>query len=260
MNIATDTHCHLERFPRPPDVLSRSRAAGIRIIAVTSKPSDFRFLFPLYGRREGVRLALGLHPLEVGRIDLSRELQLLRAYADHTSYIGEVGLDFSPEGQPCRGLQEEALECLLQVPGVTNKLMTVHSRGAAAETIHKFQQAGARRVILHWYSGSLGELNNALDAGFYFSINPAMTRTRKGREIIERVPADRVLLESDGPYARIGGRPTNPSDVLVVRDYFASQWRATPGDVSRALASNLRTLCDGLGELVAPDAASGARP
>jgi TatD DNase family protein len=99
---------------------------------------------------------------------------------------------------------------------------------------------------MHWYSGSFRDLNEALDAGFYFSINPAMTRSGKGREIIARLPRERVLLESDGPYARVHGRPSTPTDILLVRDYLAADWGATPADVIRQLTSNLGHLCHGL--------------
>src|SRR5436190_15250316 len=105
----TDTHCHLERFPQPPEVLKRSIKAGVRVIAVTSRPSDFRMLFPLFGRRKGVRLALGLHPLDCEQIDLQRELNLFERYAQHTSFIGEIGLDSSVEGKGSRALQEKVL-------------------------------------------------------------------------------------------------------------------------------------------------------
>jgi TatD DNase family protein len=246
---ATDTHCHLERFHRPPDVLDRARAAGVRVIAVTSRPSDFRMLFPLYGRRAGLRLALGLHPLEVERIDLRQELALFRGYAAHTSYIGEIGLDLSPEGRPSRRLQEEALASVLSTPDVPDKVLTVHSRRAARQTIEHLTAAHAGRVIMHWFSGSVTDLEVALNAGFYFSINPAMIRSKKGQAVAAAVPRNRVLLESDGPYVRVRGRDAEPADVISVADYLGRQWEESGDDVLARLAANLRQLCEGLPDL-----------
>ena len=146
---ATDTHCHLERFAHPHGILARARESGVRIVAVTSRPSDFRMLFPLYGRRTGVRLALGLHPLEVSKVDLDRELALFAALASHTSYIGEIGLDSSRDGRPTRAIQERALEAILGTPGVAETVMTVHSRGAARDVVADLAMVRADPSILH---------------------------------------------------------------------------------------------------------------
>ena len=227
-------------------MLARAFEAGVRVIAVTSRPSDFRMLFPLYGRRDSVRLALGLHPLEVTKVDLESELSLFQGYASHTSYIGEIGLDYSQDGKPSRMLQEQALDAILATPGVADKVMSVHSRGASAATVQRLRDGEATRVILHWFSGSLTELDAGLEAGFYISVNPAMTRSEKGRTIIRRLPRDRVLIESDGPYARVAGRQLEPRDVSIAADYLGTVWDEPPHAVSSQLALNLRRLCDGL--------------
>lgn len=224
-------------------------AAGVRIIAVTSRPSDFRTLFPAFGRRAGVRLALGLHPLEAGRLDLERELRLFAAYQAHTSYIGEVGLDFSKEGRPSAQAQELAFAEILATAGVAEKVLTIHSRGAAQRTITLLREAGARRGILHWFTGSLSEAEEALDAGLFFSLNPMMLRSKKGKTLVEQLPSDRVLAESDGPFGRISGRFAEPSDVLDVHAYLARHWKLDESAVSARLAANLSTLCAGLPSL-----------
>jgi len=203
-------------------------------------------LFPLYGRRDGVRLALGLHPLEAAKVDLARELSLFESYASHTSYIGEVGLDLSREGKASAAQQERALDAILAIPGVVGKVLTVHSRGASAAVIERLRAANATRVILHWFSGSLAELEAGIDAGFYLSVNPAMTRNEKGRVIIDHVPRDRVLVESDGPYARIAGRQLEPRDVSIAVHYLAKLWALSRDAVSTRLAMNLQKLCDDL--------------
>lgn len=212
------------------------------MIAVTSRPSDFRRLFPLYGRREGVRLALGLHPLDVAKVDLDSELALFNGYAAHTSYIGEIGLDFSRDGRDSRARQESAFDAILAVPGVTEKILSVHSRAAASEVITRLRRAGASRVVLHWFSGGLRELDDALAAGFYFSVNPAMTRSEKGKKIIDRLAPTRVLVESDGPYARMDGRELEPRDVRLAIGYLASHWRMTPDEGAARISENLRDL------------------
>jgi TatD DNase family protein len=209
-------------------------------------------LFPLYGRREGVRLALGLHPMEVSRVDLDRELRLFAGYAGHTSYIGEIGVDLSEEGRPSQRTQEEVFTAILTEPGVAEKVLTVHSRGASRQTIGHLVDAGAKRAILHWFSGSHRDLDDALAAGFYFSVNPAMVGAARSKALVDAIPPDRVLLESDGPYARIRGRVVEPADVLGVVSSLARLWDRGESDVIAQLDSNLMAMCTGLPEIAVP--------
>jgi TatD DNase family protein len=59
------------------------------------------------------------------------------------------------------------------------------------------------RVIMHWFSGNMTELNIAINAGYYFSINNQMIDSKKGRKIIEQIPVDKILIETDAPFSRM---------------------------------------------------------
>ena len=142
-------------------------------------------------------------PLEVG--------QLMRQLAN-TEYVGEVGLDFSIHGKNTKAAQLSVFDRLLAQPALRHKVVTVHSRGAEAVVIERLRSAGVA-AILHWYTGPPGLIEEALAAGLYFSINPAMLRTEKGRKVIAAVPRHRALTESDGPFAKSHGHPTGPADM-----------------------------------------------
>jgi TatD DNase family protein len=203
-------------------------------------------LFPLYGRREGVRLALGLHPLEVSRIDISRELDLFRRFADHTNYIGEVGLDFSREGKASQQLQERVFESILAISNMSEKFLTIHSRGAAQSVIDRLRLAGASRAVMHWFTGSAKDLEAGISAGLFFSINLAMTRSVRGKALIARLPRDRVLAETDGPHIQIGRRVVEPREVWLVIDYLAKEWQVPRQVAASQLEDNLQRIMDGL--------------
>lgn len=87
--------------------------------------------------------------------------------------------------------------------------MTVHSRGAAKETVGLLAQAG-QRALLHWYSGDLATADDALTAGLWFSVNPSMTRSAKGRSLIDRLPPQRVLCETGWPVLHHGRQAGSP--------------------------------------------------
>jgi TatD DNase family protein len=102
-----------------------------------------------------------------------------------------------------------------------NKVLTVHSRRAEKEVISIIGQAFSGKVILHWYSGGLKEIEQAIVNGFYFSINYAMTQSENGRKIIDHIPIERILLETDGPFIKVNHRPSTPLVVNLILNKVA---------------------------------------
>lgn len=90
-----------------------------------------------------------------------------------------------------------------------NKIITLHSRNAEEDVINIIGSNYPGAPILHWYSGSIKNLNRALSLGFYFSVNHQMTLSKKGRIIIEQIPMERLLTESDGPFVQVDGHPSS---------------------------------------------------
>jgi Tat protein secretion system quality control protein TatD with DNase activity len=119
------------------------------------------------------------------------------------------------------------------------KVLTVHSRRAAPDVIALLSGIKAR-VILHWFTGSRRELENAAGRGFFFSVNSAMLRSEKGRALIVRMPRERVLTETDGPFIRDGDHPATPPTVRTTIGSLAKLWHAKPEDVQASVLGNLR--------------------
>jgi TatD DNase family protein len=232
-----DSHCHLDRYPRPLDVLRQAGDAGVVVVAVTELPSIYQRLALRLGRRPGVRLALGFHPLQVP-LATPLEMTLFTRLLDRTEYIGEVGLDGSREGRSTLRAQTKIFEHLLEQPRIRTKVLTVHSRGAERETIERLIDARVT-AILHWYTGALGHIDAALDAGFYFSVNAAMLRSKKGAKLLASLPRDRVVTETDGPYVKIGRRPSAPADVPRIVADLAGVWSCTAEEARQQIWTNM---------------------
>lgn len=226
-----DSHCHLDRYPRPMEVLRDASKSGVVVVAVTELPSAYQRLALRLGSRPSVRLALGMHPLRA-RLATALELTLFTRLLDRTDYVGEVGLDDSREGHSTLREQRKVFEYLLGQPRIRTKILTVHSRGAEAETIERLADAHVT-AILHWYTGALGHIDAALDAGFYFSVNTAMLRSRSGLRVLATVPPDRVVTETDGPYTKIAGRASQPRDIPQTVLALSRTWNEEP-DQARA--------------------------
>jgi TatD DNase family protein len=119
---------------------------------------------------------------------------------DKTSYIGEIGLDFSKDYIQTKSTQLTCLEHLLSTLKGKNKIISVHSRLAEEELLGLLEDYDIKNVIFHWYTGKISLIPKIIDRGYYFSINEAMTVSSNGRKIIEKIPIDRLLTETDAPF------------------------------------------------------------
>ena len=181
-----DCHCHLDLYTAPSAVARRAEAAGVFTIFVTNSPSAYQQSRTHVARHARVRLALGLHPL-LAEQHLS-ERKAFEALAHQTSFIGEVGLDFSPDGKATSDIQQESFAFVLRVLANQPKFISIHSRRAEARVLELLRQAKRTPVVFHWYTGPLNVLRSAISDGHYFSINPAMVRSPKGQKIVQPSP------------------------------------------------------------------------
>lgn len=210
-----DTHFHLDLFSNPLEVASEIEKNKIYTIAVTNAPSVFHFTFNIASDSKYIRAALGLHP-ELAA-ERQNELTLFLSLIDQTRYIGEVGLDNYNKSPANYSSQKKIFENIIQnCADKKNKILSVHSRRAVVDVISTVGGNFPGKVILHWYSGSINELNIAVRFGFYFSVNYAMTLSDKGKKIIDAIPIDRILLETDGPFVEYNKSPSTPLLTQVI--------------------------------------------
>ncbi|MBA3632374.1 MAG: TatD family hydrolase [Acidobacteria bacterium] len=81
-----------------------------------------------------------------------------------------------------------------------------------------------------------------MQKGHYFSINPSMTESINGKKIISRIPPERILTETDGPFVKIGGRAAEPTDVIRVERFLADEWGVTNTDAKNNVKENFLRL------------------
>lgn len=193
-----DTHCHFDMMPNPEAYISAKEKEGDIVIGMTNLPSHFRMGHPYLKNFKHVRLALGLHPLLVA--DKPGELLQFKQLVDQTSYIGEIGLDFSKDGIETKDKQISVLQSILASLKGKKKIVSIHSRKAEKELLELLCEYDTKNVVFHWYSGTVDLIPSILERGYYFSINEAMCLSGNGKAIIERIPHDRILTETDAPY------------------------------------------------------------
>jgi TatD DNase family protein len=235
-----DTHCHVDLYPRPTEVAAGADRAGILTVIVTNLPSAFERALPFVQPLRNIRLALGLHPLVAEQHGAERGMFAERV--DKTSYIGEVGLDFSRAGYSTKELQIESFRFVLRALRGKPKFITLHSRRAESTVLDILEEEGRAPVVFHWYSGALADLKRALDLGHFFSVNPAMFDSPNGRKIVASLPPERVLTESDGPFVKVRGRAAVPADVAFAEEGLASLWKIERREVTAKIRQNFLEL------------------
>jgi len=235
-----DTHCHIDLYKNPFDVASATERAALFTVAVTNLPSAY-YAAQLHMRQfRHLKLALGMHPL-LAQHHTARERQLFKQAFQETQYIGEIGLDFSKEQIATKDKQVETFRFVLELLQQEHKVATLHSRRAETSVLELLTEYEIKPAIFHWYSGSVTVLDRILQAGHFCSVNPAMIQSANGQKIIGRIPKERLLTETDGPFVSVSQRPAVPADVNLVQLYLSEQWGVSLIDVEHQLATNLKT-------------------
>jgi TatD DNase family protein len=100
------------------------------------------------------------------------------------------------------------------------------------------------KVVMHWFSGSMAEAKRAVDLGCYFSINEQMCKTPNGAKLVRAVPLERILTETDGPFTKVDGRPSRPSDAKLALKVIASALACDEDVLTGQIAINLKRMLD----------------
>lgn len=239
-----DLHCHVDLYSNHDEVLADISNSKLYVLSVTTVPSAWYGTVALTKGLPRVKTALGLHP-QVAHLR-EGELQLFDQLVGETRYIGEIGLDGSKGYKPHFDSQLRVFRHILNCcQNYDDKILTIHSLNACdqvLECLEAFPSSG--KPVLHWFLGSKTQLLRGVACGGYYSVGPAMITSQRGRKVIDWIPRERVLLETDGPFSRINGRSCLPSDVHLVIDYLSTLWSEQVGEVKCQLEINLKRLLE----------------
>lgn len=207
--MSVDAHCHVDLHADPRRIVESAISAGLKMVAVTTTPAAFTVSCTFTDKTKGVWPALGMHPEVVG--SRPRDASLFSKYLDQVQWVGEIGLDGSSRFRGFWDMQISVFERILrQCSDAGGRVMSIHSRGAASKVIAlltDYPDAGI--PVLHWFSGPLADVDTALKLGAYFSVNCQMLQSRAGQLVAQRIPLDRLLTESDAPFALSGHAEIN---------------------------------------------------
>ena len=197
-----------ESFTRDLDaVLERARAAGVARIIITgaSREGSLRARELAHAHPNLLYATAGVHPHHADEYgddtdDLLRELQR----DPRVLAVGETGLDYHRDFSP-RPLQRRAFERQLAIAADSGKPLFLHQRDAHADFMALMKNFDGRigPAVVHCFTGTDAELDDYLKAGWHIGITGWLCDERRGlhlRELVKRIPADRLMIETDSPY------------------------------------------------------------
>jgi TatD DNase family protein len=255
-----DVHAHLTHpsfAGRIDQVLENARAAGLTsIIANGLNPEDNQQVLALAARDPLVKPALGLYPVDAVLaemralgIDYPRELShepsaeesvaWLRDNVERAFAIGEVGLDgyWVPESLWPR--QEQAFRALVALAIEADKPLIIHTRKRERRALEILLEMGAQRVDFHCFGGKLKLARELAERGYWLSIPANARRSESFTRMLQTLPRDKLLLETDCPY--LGPEKdavSEPHNVGVTARYAAELWQLTEEQALEQLERN----------------------
>lgn len=237
-----DFHCHLDLFPRPQAVVSEVESARIYLLSVTTTPKAFAKTARLPTKTSRIRTALGLHPQLAH--ERHQEVELFCRLISKTRYAGEIGLDGGNEFAQHLVIQKEVFNRLLRsCSDAGGKFLSIHSRHASGEVLEALAHyPGCGTPILHWFTGPIRDAERAAEMGAWFSVGLPMLRSKRAGSLLARIPKDRILTETDAPFASTKGEHYPKEALSSAITELAKHWKCEVDDVRHQLLDNLKRI------------------
>ncbi len=250
-----DSHCHLDRIDLKPyhndfaAFVEDARSKKInRMLCIGIDLESYPDMLALVESYADISVSVGVHPnVTEGREPSVDELLRLAGH-DKVIAIGETGLDyFHSKGD--LEWQFQRFRNHIQVAKSLKKPLIIHTRDAGHDSLDVLREEGADRVggIIHCFTEDWAYAEKALDLGFYISFSGIVTfkNAQAIKEVAQKVPADRFLIETDSPYLApvpFRGKPNYPTYVRHVAEHIAELRSCSVEEVAELSSANFHRL------------------
>jgi TatD DNase family protein len=248
-----DSHAHLDdpRFNEDREaVLQRAWDAGVRNILTIGNgtgPDAMGCGLPIAEAHNWIYTSVGVHPHDAKHVE-ARHYATMKELSGHDKVIaiGETGLDYYYDHSP-RETQLDVFRAQVALAKELDLPVIVHTRDADADTRRILQQEAPRRGVLHCFTSSDALADFALEIGFYISFSGIVTfpNARSLAETARRIPADRILVETDCPYLAPvpnRGRRNEPGFVADTARFLAGLRETSLDELAAQTSGNFQRL------------------
>ena len=237
-----DAHVHLGWFSDPAAIAHDAAARELGMLAVTVTPDEYLGARKTLAAEKNVALAAGLHPW---RVRDARDADALCVLLPETRFVGEIGLDYHWMSST-KEKQRAFFEAQLELANRLGLPVIVHDREAHGDTLEilkKYKPKG----VLHAFSGSREMAKEILDIGMYLGFGGVLTfkNARKATEVLQEIPKERILFETDCPYMSpepFRGRRNDSAKIAFVAQKAASLLGCTAQEIIDVTAENAKRL------------------
>lgn len=244
-----DTHAHYDADAFDADrmeVLSSVPGQGVELILNPGCDlKSSQTAVELAGRFPFVYAAVGVHPEECADWNAEHDIPVLEALAQNPKVraIGEIGLDYHWAENPPRELQQQAFHAQLELAEKLDLPVIVHDRDAHHDCLDIVRAHPNVTGVYHCYSGGVEDAKTLMKLGWMISFTGSITfkNARRALEVIDLLPMDRMMIETDSPYMSpepFRGRRNDSGRVHLVAEAIARRKGLDPEEVARITLEN----------------------
>ena len=217
-----DVHCHIdaEEFDKDrKEVINRAKERNIIKIINSSlgpeyilKGISIKKEFP-----EVIELTFGLMPYELDDEKFQRTVELIEKHKQEIIGIGEVGLDYYwVRDHKKREKMVDQFRAFIHLAQKMKLPLVIHSRSAGKYAIQVLVEENAKNVLMHSFDGSKSWVRRGVEEGFYFSVPTSVMYSIQKQKMVEILPLENMLLESDAPVlSPVKGERNEPVNIAI---------------------------------------------
>jgi len=249
-----DSHCHIDRVDLKAfggsveSMLSHAKELSVnQFLCVCIDLEHFDQVHNLALQHSNIYASVGVHPTEIISKEPSVEKLLELSSSDRVIAIGETGLDYFRVNKDEADWQRDRFLRHIRASNKSKKPLIIHMRDSKEDIIDILQKENAQSGVMHCFAEDWETAKAALDLGFYISFSGILTFNNANdlREIAKKVPADRLLVETDSPYltpAPYRGKPNSPAYTYYVAEKLAEVRNTSIDEIAEVTTTNFNNL------------------
>jgi len=252
MVALVDSHCHLDRIDLSPfdgdlaKAISAAKELGVvHMLCVCVEMENFADVIRIAEQFPEVHASVGKHPDEHEGSEPTVEILVEKAKHPKVVAIGETGLDYYRDHN--KSIQMQRFAVHIQAAKQAAKPLIIHTRQAQKDTIALLKSEQAGPGVFHCFTEDYDMAKQGLDLGFYISFSGIVTfkNAQMLKEVVKKLPLDRILVETDAPYLTpvpFRGKANHPGYTRYVAEYIAELKGLSYEEVAAATTRNFEEL------------------